>query len=287
MRKSKDRAEDMQVKKWLLEQGYPLEMATGREFEKAGFWVSQGEYYKDPETNKPREVDIIAGITETPSSKSFRIKLLFVVECKSSKKDKPWVLFSRGKAPYWPLSALPSSDNKATNLLSNLSRVDGIPETGFLRGPKRTAYGGTLAFKESNQDPVYNSFLSISQAMRHVEKVELLPPVIAKADKIELRAGLIVVKGSVFDAHLSDNGELEVQKIGFGRLRWKREGLGEGVNIDVVSMDHLRAYLKSARTELNTVVQACDANPDLINKKMWIEEALKRHQELKHEEDEI
>ena len=49
---------EKKLKKWLNEQGYPLEMQVAESFRKAGFDVSQSDYYLDPETNILREIDV-------------------------------------------------------------------------------------------------------------------------------------------------------------------------------------------------------------------------------------
>jgi hypothetical protein len=73
------------VREWLEKQGYSLEMEAASEFRKVGFEVTQSSYYIDPETAKPREIDVEA---ISGSSLGFVDVRFFI--CKSS--DKPWVL---------------------------------------------------------------------------------------------------------------------------------------------------------------------------------------------------
>jgi hypothetical protein len=80
-----------EAKKWLTQQGFPLEMRTAKAFRNAGFDVQQAQLYADDETKKWREIDLIAlspdyvGLTQ----------IAFTIECKSSKN--PWILFSSGE----------------------------------------------------------------------------------------------------------------------------------------------------------------------------------------------
>lgn len=80
------------VRKWVTDQGYPLEMRTAKAFRAGKFEVHQSEIYFDEEAGKTREINLIAiapdivGLT----------KIIFAVECKSSKK--PWVIFSSNQA---------------------------------------------------------------------------------------------------------------------------------------------------------------------------------------------
>src|ERR1035437_4845561 len=81
-----------QIKNWLKDQGFPLEMQTASAFRKAGFEVTQSNLYTDLDTKKPREIDVFAadkdyvGVTQ----------IAFIVECKSSKK--PWLLLTDPEA---------------------------------------------------------------------------------------------------------------------------------------------------------------------------------------------
>jgi hypothetical protein len=75
------------VRKWLQEQGYPLEMQAASAFREVGFEVQQSTYYQDPETDKAREIDVEATIK---SHYGF-LNIKFFLECKSG--AKPWVLF--------------------------------------------------------------------------------------------------------------------------------------------------------------------------------------------------
>src|SRR5690348_1970744 len=88
------------VAKWLRSQGYPLEMSVARAFRQAGFRVTQGRYYEDPQSHEWREIDVAASwaITRAGDTDVSRIAVTVAAECKLS-RDKPWVLFcheSRG-----------------------------------------------------------------------------------------------------------------------------------------------------------------------------------------------
>ena len=82
---------ERRVAKWLDGQGYPLEMLVGQAFRKAGFFVVQSDYYPDPETGKPREIDVCAHIQR--DSHGILAGVVYTIECKLA-RDKPWVLFT-------------------------------------------------------------------------------------------------------------------------------------------------------------------------------------------------
>jgi hypothetical protein len=76
---------------WLKEQGFPLEMEVASMAKAAGFEVSQSDYYIDPDTGEPREIDLVLSLNNLKHGFSLTYNLF--VECKSS-RDKPWLMFS-------------------------------------------------------------------------------------------------------------------------------------------------------------------------------------------------
>jgi hypothetical protein len=77
-----------ETQQWLEGQGFPLEMRTAAEFRKVGFYAKQSGSYVDPDTEKNREIDVEAVL----SNFSGFVGVHFMVECKATKK--PWVLLS-------------------------------------------------------------------------------------------------------------------------------------------------------------------------------------------------
>lgn len=79
------------VAKWLATQGYPLEMEIAHLASSAGFEVSQSDYYKDPEDEKFREIDLV--LSRQRHVDNFHLGYHLLVECKSG-KEKPWLVLS-------------------------------------------------------------------------------------------------------------------------------------------------------------------------------------------------
>lgn len=77
------------LKAWLNKHGYPLEMEVASIANRAGFHVSQSEYYIDQETQQPREIDLVLSKFGFFTDGIMRYKLF--VECKSG--GNPWLLF--------------------------------------------------------------------------------------------------------------------------------------------------------------------------------------------------
>lgn len=51
---------EKEIRKWLKNQGYPLEMKVASQFRDAGFDVTLSNYYTDPENQANREIDVVA-----------------------------------------------------------------------------------------------------------------------------------------------------------------------------------------------------------------------------------
>ena len=50
------------VEEWVNKQGYPFEMRVAAAFRKAGFGITQSDYYTDTETGTAREIDVVASM---------------------------------------------------------------------------------------------------------------------------------------------------------------------------------------------------------------------------------
>ena len=53
-----------QVRKWVEEQGYSLEMRVAKRFQENGFAVSQFDHFVDQESHSVRPVDVVATLSE-------------------------------------------------------------------------------------------------------------------------------------------------------------------------------------------------------------------------------
>src|ERR1700682_737273 len=133
---------------WLRREGYPFEMRVAQSFRKAGFHITQSDYYTDPETNTPREIDVVATVQRsTKDNLIFRI--MFLIECKSS-TDKPWLLFC---GPEKDMAAPARVTQRITSRMGMLVFYELADDTNVqqlalfsLRAP--VGYGLTQAFKK-------------------------------------------------------------------------------------------------------------------------------------------
>lgn len=65
---------------WLSSQGYPLEMRVAAALKDAGFNTVLSNHYSDPETNTPREIDVVA--SKWAAIANVTVQVTIVVECR-------------------------------------------------------------------------------------------------------------------------------------------------------------------------------------------------------------
>ena len=80
------------VQEWLEKTGFPLEMAAAAALRRAGFFVRQSSTYPDAQTDKGREIDVVASDSDWLGD----LETAFVIECKASRK--PWVVLRSADA---------------------------------------------------------------------------------------------------------------------------------------------------------------------------------------------
>jgi hypothetical protein len=203
---------------WLRREGYPFEMRVAQSFRKAGFHITQSDYYTDPETNTPREIDVVA--TAQRSTKDNLIfRIMFLIECKSS-TDKPWLLFCG------PEKNMAAPGRVAQRLASKIGMLvfhelandKSVQQLALfsLRAP--VGYGLTQTFKK-DKDLAYAATCGIGNAAKaaairwnshpHRDRiVELIFPVIA-------------IDGRLFQSNLDETGEISVTEITWATLVWR------------------------------------------------------------------
>ncbi|MGA3130769.1 MAG: hypothetical protein ABSD59_08215 [Terracidiphilus sp.] len=224
-----------QVKNWLNEQGYPLEMRTASALRKVGFEVTQSALYTDQETGKAREIDVLAvypdyvGVT----------RIAFFVECKSLKK--PWVLLCNpevfsGHHRVYSFAAV--NKNAVEAMVAEpvfKAFMDGCPWfckdklTGYgLRGAftdKDIAYDATIGFAKASIDFVNNS----------------------KDYQQSLAFPIIVITGPLIRCVLDKDGEIQLEEVTQGEVYFKCDLAGQfGVCVKIVTLEGLPDFAREA-----------------------------------------
>ena len=203
---------------WLETQGYPFEMVVAREFQSAGFRVFQSDYYSDPETNTPREIDVIAYLQEDVGSCLVRIS--FCLECKSS-QDKPWIIFTSEDIQLAPPARIVQRTASifGTLLLKKLVSVKEVQSLNMFSLPQRAGYGITQAFT-SGKDIPYEA--TVGAAKCAVAKA-LKADIVSKTQQpvCEIMFPIVVTNGKLFECHLNETNEVVISEIEMGVLVWR------------------------------------------------------------------
>jgi len=123
------------VLEWIKKTGFALEMEAASAFRAAGFEVRQSFTYPDPQSDKGREIDVLA---QDPNVLEV-IEISFVLECKAS--SKPWVVLTSEDAleNYNRLFAFAITSEAARKALIEKSLGDSGIES-YLQRPSRSGY---------------------------------------------------------------------------------------------------------------------------------------------------
>jgi hypothetical protein len=153
------------VKSWLESQGYPLEMYVAKKFAEFGFDIGQSVYYKDIETGKSREIDVIA--FKYFNSYGVWFNLAFVIECKLS-RDKPWIVFKNKDLLNDSEYIKERFATKNTKLLIDLILENHGIENCILIGKKSrlTGYSVTQAFTQG-QDITFAALNGVTKSIQY------------------------------------------------------------------------------------------------------------------------
>ena len=191
------------VLKWLKKTGFPLEMETAAAFRAAGFEIRQSYSYPDPQSDKGREIDVLAIDPDFIGV----IEISFVLECKSSKK--PWVVLTSedALANYNRLFAF-----AVTSEAARKSLVSRLPEFGafkpYISRPSQGGYGFRQAFSENN-DPAYTAAIGVIKACAGLARDRQE----AKIPSLSFVFPVIVVDSPLFECSLKSDGGLELKEV--------------------------------------------------------------------------
>jgi hypothetical protein len=221
------------VKQWLEGQGFSLEMRTASAFRKARFEVRQSTYYIDPETRKPREIDVLASLYDLTGI----VRVHFVVECKSS--QKPWVLLSSRDTltGYNRIHAFGALNQTARSLLMKHFQELVHDRLPWLEKPDLVAYSFRQAFSEV--DVAYTASIGV------VKACESLVRATSRYDTFAFAFPVIVTDSPLVQCVLGENGEIQVQQVSKGEFLFSGHDLGTCIR--VLNIDALDDYVGEAQ----------------------------------------
>lgn len=229
---------------WLKTTGFPLEMEAASAFRKAGFDVRQSATFPDPQSDKGREIDVLA---EDPDLIGI-IEVSFVIECKSS--SKPWVVFTSDDAlsNYNRLFAFGVTSIAAREVLAN--RFTDLPLLGrYIKRPQQGGYGFRQALgKES--DPAYTAAIGALKASHGVAQDRSSSSI----PRFAFAFPVIVIDSPLFECSRKENGELELTEVSNSEFLFSAHIPDHiGCCIKVITKEHLPTFANWAKNLANTI----------------------------------
>lgn len=196
------------IKDWLLKGGLPFEMEVSNMFLDAGFLVAQSVYYKDNDSNKYRETDIIAH--HFKKINGVYVNLTFIVECKSS-IDKPWVVLQNERLTNSinPESKIYHTQNftKAFEKIISESKFD---SDLIYKNKRQFGYSLITALNNNGgNDKAYESTQTLLKSCEH-----LVYSTNNSGRKVcNLYFPLIIIKGDLYSAKMISDNDLKIEEI--------------------------------------------------------------------------
>ena len=251
-------AEREAVDKWLASTGYPVESATARALERAGFEVDLGRLYVDPDTRVRREIDVVARTGFIYDAEPRRVRL--VVECKHL--EKPWVILTRHREVTsidvlsWSIATTAARDLLVGRATEAIRRAPpgqtGIPDWLSTPNPHGAAI---IAQPRSDRDPEsrkgpHDALTQLEAGARGLVAENPLAQAVSWP--------ILVVRGSLYQARLDDAGVLRSEPIEWQRVVWGGV-TGHPIVVDVVRERHLEAYARAAHDGLSAIESALHA----------------------------
>ncbi|WP_343329762.1 hypothetical protein [Polaribacter staleyi] len=231
------------VKKWILKNGYPFEMKVANFFKKADFKVSQSVLYRDEDSSKLRELDIISYSNTVINNVWFNFT--FVVECKKS-TDKPWVVFKNDNLHNPQLERYKPFTTRNAEILLNKTKV--LKENKFeLLFPNLFEAGFNLVTSlGQTKDLAYSSTTSLLKACKYLtEKFNE-----SKSRSCNIYIPLIIIEGILYESFLDKKDDLELIEVDYSSiLNTKVFSEGDSNIITIVSSKNLENFIDRVKED--------------------------------------
>jgi hypothetical protein len=225
------------VRAWLRQQGFALEYETARGFRAAGFRAQQGLTYRDRETGKTREIDVVAELPPQqlrPPTGWPRFRV--VVECKSS--AQPWIVRKTtldDEQKRWR----PIATKLVVNYLANHQTLD-----RFLVGDPTGIEADAMRNKNGDQNGAHDALAQVVSATLGL---------LSEHDPVYLHP-VVVLDGQLFSLWYGDDGIEDLRPSLLERVLWSGGShSSRPVLIDVVTRDGLAACCSRLKAELEGI----------------------------------
>lgn len=204
-------AGETEVLGWLRSHGYPLELQVAHTLRRTGWRVEHARWYRDPDTSKLRELDLLASRSERTSDESDAGYVRLAIECKSS-PGKPWVAFTAPAAgPVFVLLQRLAADEPSRDALKVL-RAKRVALPTLLEVGPTLGHGLVKAHTENKSgDPTapYAGLRAVSTAAVSLGK-RYEASILRWGGSIsgpQIVLPVVVLAGELFEYSLDDNAD--------------------------------------------------------------------------------
>jgi hypothetical protein len=259
---------DKKVREWLEHEGYPLEFRVAKKFQENGFAIRQGSYVKDPNSDAPREIDVVA--FRDGHSKQHLLRVKHIVECKWS-KDKPWVVFTspHGISPSACITQTIAS-KFGSAILWKEAGLKQLQDLELFLTPKNSGFNGRQAFSKEGIDRFYSAMQSVISAAKFdvddYDNPNRKPGQLPKAAVVGFP--VIVIQGDLFEAFLDPkSSDLVLRRAPHIRCHWKgSKEWSLHATVDIITFEHLDKFLTTRSAQVETLLRIMQMSVDEITK---------------------
>lgn len=196
------------VSGWIHKTGLPLELAAASAFKLFKFDVTHSAVYADPQSDKGREIDVVAYVRDGTGLLQFYA----VIECKAS--PNLWVVLTSSD----PVGIAYSSIGLATERTRDALPSDSLSTRHDLGSAlyvlHNHGYGLKQAFSKEN-DPAYAACISVMKAAQ-----AQLEESFSNTDRYKFVMPLIVVDAPIYECIVASNGEIELKEVQYSSFNF-------------------------------------------------------------------
>lgn len=231
------------VLEWLNTTGFPLEMEAASAFRAAGFDVRQSAVLPDPQSDKGRELDVLA---QDPDILGV-VEVSFVIECKSS--SNPWVVFTSEDAlsGYNRLFAFALTSQAAKSSLNK--RTNSILWDKYISRASSGGYGFRQALRKDS-DPAYTAAIGALKACNGLAQDREASPI----PRLAFAFPVIVIDSPLFECARTAGGHLTLTEVHHSEFLFSAH-IPEHVGccVHVVTKEHLPTFARWAKELSNEI----------------------------------
>lgn len=239
-------------------------MRVAHAFQSSGFNVIRSDFYIDPATREPREVDLKAWV-DFKSEQDYTVRIVFLVECKVAKDHPLVVLQSDRRLLARPAAvAQRAANSRGRLLLRSIAQDADFQESPLFNLDQNCGYAVTDAFGKDGNSACYKALTGLSATLAAESK---------KANGYEgkwaeIYFPIVAIDGLIFCASLNnETGQTSSRQAPFAQLIWRRGVIGIPHAIfHIVSESDLMQFLPHCKQAAEDLIKYCRSNEDKVHR---------------------